>query len=378
MDDPAIVGHRHGARQGLDELGGRPGTRRALADPLVETASVDQLQREERQAVVLAGLVDLDDIGMRELGDGLGLGAESRQAHGTHVHPGEDHLQGDHALQTPVPGLVDHAHAAAPEFLQDVVTRHGHVPYRRGACPDRAVRAVAHGGPHIGIGEAELIRARVGPQHEFAGGGGIGPRHGPRSRRRVGDLEVGPAPVVGRGRRHRKLDGGFSGADGLLPIGPAVVPRADRVGFRDGALEDACVLDLVLGPRSLHPSRGSGVLDDERVLDLVLGPRSPRVPRRNYVLEDAGVLEPVLGGETGHHLTARFALFEMLPHRDRLVGPDLCIREQSQVERMGAGGYWAHGDECRQAISRWTFAGRHGPGTARIVWSMPPSWRYKS
>ena len=128
MDDPPIVGHRHGARQGLDELGGRPGTRRALADPLVETASVDQLQREERQAVVLAGLVDLDDIGMRELGDGLGLGAESRQAHGTHVHPGEDHLQGDQALQTPVPGLVDHAHAAAPEFLHDVVTRHGHVP----------------------------------------------------------------------------------------------------------------------------------------------------------------------------------------------------------------------------------------------------------
>ena len=81
------------------------GTRRALADPLVETAPLDELQREIRPAFVLAGLVNLHDVGMRELGDGLGLGAEPRQAHRSDVRPGQDHLQGDQALQPPVRAL---------------------------------------------------------------------------------------------------------------------------------------------------------------------------------------------------------------------------------------------------------------------------------
>ena len=50
---------------------------------------------------------------------------------GAGVSAGQDHLQGDQALQLDVPGLVDHAHAAAAQLPQDLVTRHSS-PHGRG------------------------------------------------------------------------------------------------------------------------------------------------------------------------------------------------------------------------------------------------------
>ncbi len=145
MDDAALVGHLHGARQRLDELGGRPRTRRALADPLVEAASLHELQRKIGPAFVLAGLVDLHDVGMKQLGDGFRLGAKPRQAHLTDMRSRQDHLQGDQALQPAVPRLVDDAHAAPAEFFQDVITRHGHALESRGA-GEQTDRHVGPGG----------------------------------------------------------------------------------------------------------------------------------------------------------------------------------------------------------------------------------------
>ena len=75
---------------------------------------------------MLAGLVNLHDVGMKQLGDGFRLGAKPRQPDLTDVRSRQDHLQGDQALQPTVPRLVDDAHAAPAEFFQDVVTRHGH------------------------------------------------------------------------------------------------------------------------------------------------------------------------------------------------------------------------------------------------------------
>jgi hypothetical protein len=39
------------------------------------------------------------------------------------VAAGEDHLQGDDAVEFQMAGLVDDAHAAAAEFAEDLVTR---------------------------------------------------------------------------------------------------------------------------------------------------------------------------------------------------------------------------------------------------------------
>ena len=66
--------------QRLHQLGGRPGRRRTLAQALFEAAPLHELQREVGPPFVLAGLVDLDDVGVLQPGDGLGLGAEPGQA----------------------------------------------------------------------------------------------------------------------------------------------------------------------------------------------------------------------------------------------------------------------------------------------------------
>ena len=49
------------------------------AELLGQAAAVDELQREERQALVLADLVDLHDVRVLQPGDRLGLGAEAGQ-----------------------------------------------------------------------------------------------------------------------------------------------------------------------------------------------------------------------------------------------------------------------------------------------------------
>ena len=93
MDDAELVGHFHGACERLDELGRPPRARRALGDLLVEAASFDILQRKEWPALVLAGFEDLNDVGMKQLGDGLRLGTKPRQAHLTDVRARQYHLQ---------------------------------------------------------------------------------------------------------------------------------------------------------------------------------------------------------------------------------------------------------------------------------------------
>ena len=46
-------------------------------------------------AVVLADLVNRDDVGVLEIGGGLGLGAEPRDVSDVGQRPGENHLQRD-------------------------------------------------------------------------------------------------------------------------------------------------------------------------------------------------------------------------------------------------------------------------------------------
>ena len=70
---------------------------------------------------MLVDVEDLDDVGVLELGDGLGLGQEPGGGLGAGVLAGQDHLQGDGAVEPDLAGLVDHAHAAAAELAQDLV-----------------------------------------------------------------------------------------------------------------------------------------------------------------------------------------------------------------------------------------------------------------
>ena len=110
---------------GFDQPGRPPRRPGRAVEPAVQAAAVDVLQLEERQAVGLADVVDLDDVGVLQAGDGLGLGQEAGDGLGAGMGPGQDHLERAGTVQADLPGPVDDAHAAAAQLAQDLVAGDG-------------------------------------------------------------------------------------------------------------------------------------------------------------------------------------------------------------------------------------------------------------
>ena len=92
---------------------------------VVQAAALDVLQLEVGQAVGLADVVDLHDVGVLQAGDGLRLGQEADGGLGAGMGAGQDHLQDAGAVQADLPGAVDDAHAAAAQLAQDLVAVDG-------------------------------------------------------------------------------------------------------------------------------------------------------------------------------------------------------------------------------------------------------------
>ena len=82
---------------------------------LCQVAALDQLHREVRPAVHLAGVVDLHDVGVMQRGNRLRLAQESFPLRRQGIGAGQQHFQGDGSLQPQMPGPVDDAHAAVAE-----------------------------------------------------------------------------------------------------------------------------------------------------------------------------------------------------------------------------------------------------------------------
>jgi hypothetical protein len=121
MDDAGRVrGGQAGA--GLLEHGedlspaARPG-----GEPLAERAPADQLHRDVHGVADGADLVDLDDVGMRDAGEGLGLAQQAGLAGRGPLaaKSGQNDLDRQLALELLVVGGVDDAHGALTELAQD-------------------------------------------------------------------------------------------------------------------------------------------------------------------------------------------------------------------------------------------------------------------
>jgi hypothetical protein len=79
----------------------------------------------EGLALVLADVINSADIGVIECGGSLRLALEPFQGLPVLGEFFGQELQGDGALELGVLGLIDHAHAAATEPLNDAVMRDG-------------------------------------------------------------------------------------------------------------------------------------------------------------------------------------------------------------------------------------------------------------
>ena len=107
MDRPS-----HGS-QHLSRARGLHAGRRAAEAP-----ALDQFHGEVVLAVLLADLVDGHDVGVIERCGGLGFALEALNVGRGGELSGENHLDGDQAIEAQLQGLVHHSHAAARQFFQ--------------------------------------------------------------------------------------------------------------------------------------------------------------------------------------------------------------------------------------------------------------------
>jgi hypothetical protein len=85
-----------------------------------QRVALEVLHRDEQRAAgVLAEVVDVDGVGMAELGGQLGLGVEAPDQPGVGRQLGPQHLDRDLALERDLLAAVDRAHAALAELGGD-------------------------------------------------------------------------------------------------------------------------------------------------------------------------------------------------------------------------------------------------------------------
>ncbi|MCY1013979.1 hypothetical protein OV079_52340 [Nannocystis pusilla] len=136
--DRAVVAHHHVGRlevavhetramgrlepaAGADERRHDRAPRPVLLRPRVEGRAAHELHGDEHLAVVLADLVDRDDVGVLQAGHRLGLAHQSAARQRQVAHRlAEQHLDRDLAIEEVVVGRVDHPHPAATDEAQDL------------------------------------------------------------------------------------------------------------------------------------------------------------------------------------------------------------------------------------------------------------------
>src|SRR5262245_22587617 len=110
-----------GARQSLDERCRGAGGPRDAGDLVPQMPAGSEFQGKVGPALVLAYLVDLDELRVLQARDRFGFTAKPGQLLGAGVSSGQDHLQGDDAVEAELPGLVNYRHPAAAEPAEDFV-----------------------------------------------------------------------------------------------------------------------------------------------------------------------------------------------------------------------------------------------------------------
>jgi hypothetical protein len=115
VNEAALVRELHGTGQRGDHFGRLPCGLRTACELLCQSSSLDKLHREVRPTGQVADIVDLYDVRMPQCRHRLGLAPETPQFLRIGVSAGEQHLDGDDALELEVLGLEDDAYAAPAE-----------------------------------------------------------------------------------------------------------------------------------------------------------------------------------------------------------------------------------------------------------------------
>jgi hypothetical protein len=178
LGDDADVAHRLQRRQ------------RVFAHQFGQAAALDVIHREVVLPLLLADLVDGDDVGVLEAGGGPGFLLEAAHVGFVGELPAQDHLQGDDAVEADLPRLEHHPHAAAGDLLQQLVVAEvaGGVQHRHGL------------GEDLFLGHrrdlVRRLRGERGPGAVLEGGAGV-----EEGGQLLGQVGVARQELVGRQRQ---------------------------------------------------------------------------------------------------------------------------------------------------------------------------------
>src|SRR5438128_2836450 len=121
MENAALVGMMDGAGHRGEQPRGAALIAAEALEVIGEAAAFEQLHAEEGGASEIADVVDRHDVGMIEIGRLFSLVAEALDLLRRGTRTGQNHLQGDDAIETLLPRFVDDAHAAALDLVEELV-----------------------------------------------------------------------------------------------------------------------------------------------------------------------------------------------------------------------------------------------------------------
>ena len=143
VDDAVLVDEVHRPGQSADQFGRLHRRDRRRADLVGEASPLDVLEREKRLPLMLADLVDGDDVRMLEPADGKRLGSEAMEFALVGMFAGEDHFDRDPAVEAGLPGAIDDPHPAMGHAALDAIAgdfgKLERMHFRRG-CRDGVLR----------------------------------------------------------------------------------------------------------------------------------------------------------------------------------------------------------------------------------------------
>ena len=101
------------------------GFQRTARNPMFQRQPIQKLHGDERFAVLVVNFVDGADVRMVQCGSRLGFALEAAESLRVFGYVVGQELESDKATELHILSLVDHAHPAATEFLDDAVVRDG-------------------------------------------------------------------------------------------------------------------------------------------------------------------------------------------------------------------------------------------------------------
>ena len=121
MQDPASVSIGNRSTDRCQHFGRHSRWQGAVGQSFCQRRALDQLHAEKRSTLEFTDFVNVDDVGMVQLGGGFGFGSKPRDISRRSIVAPQDHFQRDDSIKAFLTSTINDAHPTATEFTQQFV-----------------------------------------------------------------------------------------------------------------------------------------------------------------------------------------------------------------------------------------------------------------